>query len=244
MVHNHDALRTPTIVFDFDGTLALGHGPVLAFAERIGATLGAEFLARVAEGLRHYDEGAREFRDGYDIVSSLAVRAGFDAEALSTAYLDSRALLADEKTDVQTMPGLPDFLRTLRSSARTVLATNAPSTGVEKLLARWGAAELFDELHFAVGKPAGLTRIIADARERGPVLSIGDIFEYDLAPALQLGADTALIGSPAADPQLASASVTMRGGSLAELRGEIETWAVTAASSTSAPHGAPHRLER
>ncbi|MDN6499637.1 MAG: hypothetical protein L0K44_07820, partial [Yaniella sp.] len=78
-----------------------------------------------------------------------------------------------------------------------------------------------------VGKPAGLFNIVESALDRGPVLAIGDIAEYDLAPALQLGADTALVGATA---MTSTAPVTMRGASLEHLASDIQTWAAQAAN--------------
>lgn len=251
MVHDFDAQRIPTIIFDFDGTLALGHGPVRAYADCVAGKLeeadaetATSFLAHVRQELDRYDAGERSYRDGYDIVGSLAKAEGLDGTSLSAAYARSRDILAAPTTGVTTMPGLRDFLMSLRERARLVLATNAPSAGIageSGLLSIWGVETLFDEVHFEVGKPDGLRRIISGALASGPVLSIGDIHEYDLAPAQALGADTALLGNTASD---SPASVTMRAERLAELRGEIETWAATAAHGTPAPHGAPHGIER
>lgn len=232
---------TPSIVFDFDGTLAIGHGPVRAYTQQIASAAGPGFAERVEAELVRFDAGQAEFRDGYDIVGSLARSEGVDDETLQAAYLASRAQLGTGLARVDTMPDLDAFLTGLGRSARLVLATNAPEQGIDRVLATWGVRDRFAELHFAIGKPAGLTRLITALRERGPVLSIGDIAEFDLAPARALGADTALVGATAA---LSPASVTLRGPSLAALRTDIETWAATAASSTHEPLGSATGSER
>lgn len=231
----------PSIVFDFDGTLAIGHGPVRAYARQIAPAAGAGFAERVEAELARFDAGEAEFRDGYDVVGSLARAAGVDDATLQAAYLASRAQLGTDLAPVDTMPELDAFLETLGRSARLVLATNAPEQGIDRVLAAWGVRDRFAELHFAIGKPAGLTRLITTLRAQGPVLSIGDIAEFDLAPARALGADTALVGATAA---LSPASVTLRGPSLAALRTDIETWAATAASSTHEPLGSATGIER
>lgn len=230
----------PTVIFDFDGTLALGHGPVLAYARELEPTLGVSFFERVSVELGNFDAGVSCYRDGYDIVGSLAVEAGADADALSLAYQQSRAQLGTERAAVETMPGLDEFLRRLSANARLVLATNAPAQGIAPLLERWGVRDLFDAVHHAVGKPDGLSAIVAEALERGPVLAVGDIVEFDLAPAMALGADAALVGATAARP----ASVTMRGSSLAELSAAIEDWAAAAIPSDPATDVAVHPIER
>ncbi|WP_293697083.1 HAD family hydrolase [uncultured Agrococcus sp.] len=223
---------TRTIVFDFDGTLAIGHGPVLAFADCVAPLAGKDYLARVKAALDEYDAGRSDFRDGYHIVGALAADDGVVADALSDAYSRSRDVLGTEEAPVQTIDGLDEFLAGLGRHARIVLATNAPAAGIERVLNAWSVRDRFDDVRVSVGKPAGLTPVIEQALEHGPVLAIGDIVEFDLAPALALGADTALVGATAAT---SSASVTMRGATLTDLRPDIETWAATAESRTPAP---------
>ena len=233
---------TPTIVFDFDGTIAIGSGPVMAYAREVArAAADAALLERIEVALAAFESGDTRYRDGYDVVGSLAEDAGVDTAARSAAYQESRVQLGTALAPVEPVPGLAELLAALRPHARLVLATNAPAAGIEPLLERWGVRDGFDELRFAVGKPAGLEPVIRNALAEGPVLAIGDIVEYDLAPAMALGADTALVGATAAH---SPAAVTMRALTLAELRGDIETWAATAASADPASNGAATPIER
>lgn len=234
------AAPRPTIVFDFDGTLATGDGPVIAYARAVAPAAGAGYLERVRTGLAALARGERRHRDGYDVVGSLAAEAGVGVASLSAAYLESRQHLGTALAPVVAMPELDGFLAGLGQHARLELATNAPATGIDRVLADWGVAERFDALHFAVGKPAGLAAVIERAIASGPVLAIGDIAAFDLEPAAALGADTALVGATAAT---SPASVTMRGPSLAALRGDIEAWAASAASSPALP-SASNSIER
>ncbi|GAB3163387.1 HAD family hydrolase [Myceligenerans halotolerans] len=222
----------PSIIFDFDGTLAVGHGPVLAYARLLAPRANTGYLARVEAALGEHAKGDLTYRDGYHVAAAIAAADGVDAAAADTAYRQSRRQLGSENAPVSTMPGLADFLTTLRPHADLLLATNAPRDGIDTVLDGWGARDLFDELHFRVGKPQGIVEIARRALAAGPVLSVGDIAEYDLAPAAALGADTALVGATA---ESSPASVTMRGASLADLRTDIETWAATAAAGVSAP---------
>lgn len=221
-----------TIIFDFDGTLAVGNGPVLAYAGQVVEAAGDGFLQRVAEGLAEFEAGNSRYRDGYDVVGTLAAAEGVTAAQLGQAYQRSRELLGTDTAPVATMPGLGDFLTGLHRHARLVLATNAPQTGVDHVLDSWGVRGAFDALHFTVGKPAGLTALVRDALAKGPVLAVGDIAEYDLAPAWSQGADTALVGATAADDHV---TVTMRGRTLADLRTAIESWAAAAAQAPESP---------
>ncbi|WP_261165743.1 HAD family hydrolase [Microbacterium sp. Marseille-Q6965] len=233
---------TATLVFDFDGTVAVGNGAVLAYARAAARRLGADYLALVERTIAAFDEGAEpRFRDGYDVVGTLAAESGLDPIGVQEAYLASRAALGAPDATVDMAPGLPELLEQLPASTRVVLATNAPALGVEALLERWGVREHFDELRYDSGKPAGLDPIVREALARGPVLSIGDIVENDLAPAAALGADTALVGATAAG---SAAEVTMRAATLAELSPQILAWARRADAQTPVLPGTGHPLER
>jgi phosphoglycolate phosphatase-like HAD superfamily hydrolase len=232
---------TPSIILDFDGTIAVGPGPVLAYARLLAPDARPGFLDRVTAALAAHEAGSPEHRDGYDVVGSLARADHVPADALADAYLASRALLGTPQAPVSTLPDLPAFLADLRRHARVVLATNAPQVGIDRVLAQWGATTSFDAQHFTVGKPAGLVPVLRDALADGPVLAVGDVLALDLAPALDLGADTALVGPTAATT---TATVTMRAATLADLRTDLQTWAAAAASSTPTPVGVTTRIER
>ncbi|WP_206447806.1 HAD family hydrolase [Agrococcus sp. KRD186] len=231
----------PTIVFDFDGTIAIGSGPLLAYARLVAPHASSDYLHRAEAALEAFERGDGGYRDGYDVVGSLAAADGVGQQQMSDAYLGSRAQLGTELAPVTTVPELTAFLDRLRQHARLELATNAPEAGIDRVLELWGVRERFDALHFAVGKPAGLRAVVARAIERGPVLAVGDIDAFDLAPARALGADTALVGATAAS---SPASTTMRGASLADIIVDIEHWAASAGSSTAAPSGASTTIER
>lgn len=232
----------PTIVFDFDGTLALGDGPISAFARAIADGSGdASFADRATAALTAFDSGAAAYRDGYDAVTRLATAEGVAAEAIGAAYDHSRTLLGSDDALVVPPVGLAEFLTRVGRRARLVLATNAPGDGVTAVLTAWGVADLFDAFHFTVGKPAGLVPVLRDALERGPVLAVGDIVEFDLAPATELGADTALVG---ATVERSTAAVTLRGRSLADLYDEIDAWVAAAASSPLPLSDTPPTTER
>lgn len=211
---------TPSIIFDFDGTLVVGHAPVLAYART--AAPSTNFMKTVEEELRAFDRGETSYRDGYDLVAQLAAEAGVTPVALEEAYAHSRTYLGTDEAPVEALPEIADFLSSLHQRAELCLATNAPAVGVERVLDSWGVRGHFDQLHVNVGKPTGLRPIVADLMKKGRVLSIGDIVDYDLAPALELGADTALVGATAV---VSPAEVTFRGDTLVDLYDPILAWA-------------------
>jgi len=221
---------TSTIIFDFDGTVIVGNGPVLAYAREMARFAPEGFLARAEVEIASFEAGdAGRYRDGYDVVGVLGAEAGVPAEERQLAYLSSRELLGSVGP-ADPAPGLADILRRIPETTRVILATNAPEAGVEGALASWGILDHFDELIYDTGKPAGLGPIIARALATGPVLSVGDIVVNDLAPATELGADTALVGATA---ETSPASVTMRATTLAELADQIVAWAHAAEFSTA-----------
>ena len=211
----------PTVVFDFDGTLALGSGPLEAYLGTLAGLTGSDAVTRACrEALEHFETGASPHRDAYDAVRTAALAGGVTDADLSRAYLASREQLGTEAGAVGSPAGLVEFLTGLREHATLVLATNAPDIGVGRALSSLGIAALIDERHHNVGKPAGLAPIIAEHLQHGPVLSDGDIWEFDLEPAERLGADTALVGVrdiPAARP-------TFRGATLTDLYDDISAW--------------------
>lgn len=220
---------SPSIIFDFDGTLAVGDGPVLAYARYVAPAAAPDYLERVESALKDFATGASEYRDGYDVVGSLAIADGVSAQTMSAAYMNSRELLATSEAPVTTVADLRDFLGTLAGNARLHLATNAPGTGVDRALEQWGVRDLFTALHFNVGKPDGLVPILTEALRTGPVLAVGDIVAFDLAPAIELGADTVLVGATA---HASTAPVTLRAASLNDLKNDITAWAANAASGS------------
>lgn len=222
---------TATIVLDFDGTVALGTGPLEAYADAVATAAGdTSFAEQAMAAVAAFERGDTDARDGYDVIGTLARTQGMDADHLESAYQASRGMLGSERATITPPVGLAEFLARVGVHARIVLATNAPGAGIQQVLDAWGVAGAFDELHFTVGKPAGLRPILRAALADGPVLSVGDIFEFDLAPAAELGADTALVGATA---ERSPAAVTMRGRTLADLYGAIEAWAADAASARS-----------
>lgn len=213
---------TRSIIFDFDGTLAIGHGPVVAYARELASAARAGFVARVEEALSNFDAGQSDYLDGYQVVAELAARDGVSSGTMSKAYLASRKMLGTAEAPVDAPAGLAELLRTLSERTTIHVATNAPATGVERVLDSWGVRDFVDHIHVNVGKPEGLYPIIRDAQETGPVMAVGDIVANDLQPAIDLGADTALVGATAAT---SSADVTMRGASLTDLHDSLVSWA-------------------
>lgn len=217
---------TPTVIFDFDGTVALGTGPVVAFARSLAEhTTEPSVVDDALQALAEFESGMSDDRDGYGSVTRVATAQGMSTADVSAAYMGSRAHLGTELAPVDLPAGLDVFLERLSTVADVWLATNAPEQGVERVLKSGDVHRSFTRIHFNVGKPDGLIPLLAEALEQGPVLSVGDIYDFDLAPAVTAGADTALVGVTAAGDAL---TVTMRAPTLQDLYPRIEAWVAAA----------------
>lgn len=227
--------RDRIVVFDFDGTVSLGHGPIRAYARFIAdglparaatAFLGAVELHLAAGAARPAD--ATIPIDGYDLVRMLADGYDVPVAARNAAYLASRNQLATPAAPVLPPAGLADFLAGARAQAQLVLATNAPPIRIDEALAALGLTGAFDAVYTSVGKPAGFGPLLDELLAALPagstagqgLLSIGDVWANDLAPAHARGASTALVG----DHQPAGATPTYRATHLPELYPALQAW--------------------
>lgn len=215
--------RTRTIVFDFDGTVALGNGPIIAYARAIASDLtpaaADTFLRDVDTALlREPGHPFADAADGYELVRLVSETLPLAPETHSAAYLASRQLLGTDAAPVTAPAGLAEFLSTARERATIVLATNAPNIRITETLAALGLADYFDHVYTGLGKPAGLEAVLDEWMPVGPLLSVGDIWANDLEPAYRRGAATALL-SDAPHPH-----ADFTAASLGELYEALNSW--------------------
>lgn len=198
----------PILIFDFDGTVALGDGPVRAYARAVAAEAGLapSFVDDVVAGLAATEDGGStevvdpDAIDAYDLVRVRATAAGASADDLARGYAASRARLATDDAPIVAPDGLADFLSSV--DAERVLVTNAPGVRIGEALVALGLDGLFDRVVVDAGKPGGLAALL-DGLGAADVLAVGDIWRNDLAPAHERGHATALVGGypdPAATP--------------------------------------------
>ncbi|WP_010204237.1 HAD family hydrolase [Salinibacterium sp. PAMC 21357] len=190
--------RTRTLVFDFDGTVALGNGPIIAYARAIASDLtpraSEKFLRDVDIALlREPGHSFSDAADGYELVRLVSETLPLAPDAHNAAYLASRQLLATDSAPVAAPEGLADFLKAAREHATIILATNAPDIRIAETLDTLGISEYFDHVYTGLGKPAGLEAVLDEWMPSGPLLSIGDIWANDLEPAFRRGAATAFL---------------------------------------------------
>lgn len=205
------------IIFDFDGTIALGDGPVLAYAQQVAAELDAP--EGLVDGIRRtLAAGGEDALDGYDVVRRAALGAGAEPGHLSRAYLASRMQLGTSAAPITAPEGLAQFLG--EADADRVLVTNAPDVRLTDALEALGLDGLFDRIVTSARKPAGMEQVLDELPQNARVLSIGDIWHNDLAPAHRRGLATALVGD-FTDPD---AVPTFRAPTLTELLPQLREW--------------------
>ncbi|MCU1476100.1 MAG: hypothetical protein JWQ64_793 [Subtercola sp.] len=168
--------------------------------------------------------------DGYEAAERLARARGITDEQLSTAYAGSRHELASGALETTAPAGLAALLDNLPKATQIVLVTNAPESGVTQQLRLLGLADHFDEIVTSARKPAGMGAIVERMLEQyelsgmpSRLLSVGDIWRNDLAPAAALGCQTALIERLAAPDALP----TYRATTIESLYPAITAWAAS-----------------
>lgn len=214
----------PVLVLDFDGTVCLGEGPVWAYAHQIGRLLPPKDAAELDAELAAYLSGGRPhsgWGDGYAAVQDLG-SGRLTPEEVNRAYLASRQWLVAHPETVRAPDGLPELLADL--PCRRVLVTNSPADSATATLARIGLVEVIDQVVGSAGKPDGFARVLTELcgdLPRAEVLSIGDFWANDIAPALRQGCMTAWLNPYQQDAKPAHTSAS----TIQELYPDLRAWA-------------------
>ncbi len=188
----------PLLLLDFDGTVCLGDGPVVAYAEAAAERMPAAARAGLIYGLDRFlanHPDSPDHKDGYAAVATLT--AGYlNTEELNSAYAQSRERIAAGGVEISAAPGLREFLAGLAGKAFRVLLTNAPRTGITESLAVLGLTDVLDGIVAEAAKPAGFHRLLPRLLKNRPaeeILSVGDVWVNDIDLPGHLGCATAFI---------------------------------------------------
>ena len=215
------------LLLDFDGTVSLGDGPVLAYAQRAFADLPADRRVTAQDRLEAFLAGdpdlVRRYADGYGCVRDQVIDQ-VSAEQLSAAYLDSRRRLATEDLGTYPADGIAELLTELDGVATRVVLTNSPAVGVVESLQRFGLSGLLDEVIVGAHKPHRMAEhldALTAGRRPEMLISVGDHWANDLAVPLERGCATALVSRHPRTDEPAH----LHGRDLADLAPGILDWA-------------------
>lgn len=218
----------PVLVFDLDGTLYRSAAACRHYAEGIAETLDPDARDAYVAAVEQYLEarGGVDASDGWEAAVLLAGGARGASRAFAEQFARTRAFMLTDACALELPDGLVELLDNAAGRARRVLVSNTPSFGVMPLLNRLGLAERLDEVICDAAKPYRFAeRLRAHAAVEGvpvrAVLSIGDHFVNDIAPALDAGCSTAYINPFGVGPH---GRAELEAPRLEDLLGEIETW--------------------
>lgn len=191
----------PLLVLDFDGTVALGDGPIYAYARAVAKYLDSSDRDRLLDTLDEFLAGTLEsaselvFKDGYDAVAKLSEHA-VTRDQRNAAYFASREAVARGEVGVHAPERLADFLAEMGQHVHRLLFTNAPLTGVAESLDSLGLTGLIDSIVPNAGKPEGFASKLPEllaGRAPERLLSVGDVWLNDIKHPLDAGCATAFI---------------------------------------------------
>lgn len=125
---------------------------------------------------------------------AIAAHYGLTPEAQDEAFLAVRELMADPAFPINGHPGLRQLLEQAHERHRLVLLTNSPEPDSKAILRKLNLLDAFDHIGYRSNKPKGLATYLDQLS--GPLddlLSVGDNFFNDVAPAIERGAQAIYI---------------------------------------------------
>lgn len=219
---------TTVVVWDLDGTVYRSAEACRHYARGIASELAAERRDAYLAALDGYlaGDGGVEASDGWEAAVVLAGGPRGASRAHADAFARTRAFMLTDECALEVPDGLPELLERRSDRTRHVLMSNTPAFGVMPLLEHLGVLGLFDEIVCDARKPERFTvRLDALARVHdvplASVLSIGDHFVNDIAPALELGCATAYLDPFRVGP---TGRATFEARRIEELLPALEAW--------------------
>jgi FMN phosphatase YigB (HAD superfamily) len=216
------------VVWDLDGTVYRSAEACRYYGRCIASELAAERRDAYLAALDGYlaGDGGVEASDGWEAAVVLAGGPRGASRAYADAFARTRAFMLTDECKLEVPDGLPELLERSTGRARHVLMSNTPAFGVMPLLERLGVLGLFDEIVCHAQKPERFTaRLGSLARvhdvPHASVLSIGDHYVNDIAPALALGCVAAYVDPFRVGP---TGRATFEARRIEELLPAIQAW--------------------
>ncbi|WP_257009884.1 HAD family hydrolase [Evansella halocellulosilytica] len=107
-------------------------------------------------------------------------------------YLETKEYMVSDEFQLDQIPGLREFLLELRKSSPTVLMTNSDREDVGRLLKELNLDHVFEHIITSAQKPTFTDGLFGELQKQyevdmGEIVSIGDNFINEIAPALLKG---------------------------------------------------------
>lgn len=218
------------MLFDLDGTLYQSDGIYRYFAEKIAERMSPPAGRLYLEQIEIFLTGGPDARYDSDWAAVRELALPYLPETpngeKTVGPVAIRDYLLSDDCQLAVSPGVREFLHWARSRATMGIVTNGPTESVGPLLQKLGIASCFQYIKAEAKKPEGLVEAAREmaggeaALARHRVVSVGDNYHNDIAPAHQRGWDTGWITIRQHPPGPA----TWRGRSLEDLLTPLREW--------------------
>lgn len=231
------------IVWDLDGTLYRGKEPLDSYAGALAGCLpdaSADTFRGYAEALLTRPQSVAPYRDLWNALTHASHELGLPYERANAAFLDVRRAILRGEIPIDVPAGTVSLVRDLdRLHVPMVVVTNSDGTTARALLRTMGFACLARRLRADAMKPDGFgpaVHTLFGDFPQGAILSVGDNYANDIAPALKAGMSAVHVTTPGAYTGPAHLTVSRLEDALAW----IEDWALSDASGQEAAgYGGP-----
>lgn len=221
------------IVWDLDGTLYRGAQALAVYCEALAERLPApraNELRRYGRVLATEPERVAPYRDVWNALTRAAHGLGLSYTEANAVFLDVRAAIVRGEISVEVPRGLPRLMAELRAAGVPMgVVTNSDGASARSLLRVLGFSDLARHVRGDAEKPAGFApavRHLFPNTSPADVLSVGDNYPNDVAPALEVGMQAVHVRSPGA----ISGPCTLTVGRLEEAVGWIRAWTLAEAA--------------
>lgn len=182
------------MMFDLDGTLYRGDDPFRYYAQVVSRQMEASDRAVYLDKVEAHLGGDPHVIDAdtWQAVVRLATPYVGDPEICQQAFVPTRQYMLSPECQMDVAPELKPFLDKVRDRMLLALVSNSAEEAAVPLLQKLDLLEAFDVVRTAVGKPTGLLEtadLLVVQHDLNPlmVMSIGDNYTNDIAPALERG---------------------------------------------------------
>ncbi len=189
----------PLIVFDLDGTLYRGDDPFRCYAGVVSRKMTPKDARVYHEAVEAHLAGVPGIVEGdnWEAVVMLARNYLGDDPVLKEAFHEVRDFMLSSRCRLEVPPGLRGFLQEWQERAEFVCVSNSQQNSAVPVLEKLGLLPAFEKVFTQARKPEGLAAIaetlLGENGSGDVVLSVGDNYLNDIAPALQKGWATAHI---------------------------------------------------